>query len=203
MPKNIFFKKEVLKMKVWTEQEIKELVQTNDTVLVNEKNADDEFVYESAGKYGYDDLILMPVVIVDVPGGKGSAKISKAMLENWGVTAEEVIRTGIENISCVVEPLAKRLSRMTGMPEEMFDENPIVIVSTDDGVNGASAIIKAKDELEKMFPDGYAVLPSSIHEMLVVPYDNDKNLNRLVNEVNTTVLSAEDYLSDNVYKFVA
>lgn len=73
-----------------------------------------------------------------------------------------------------------------------------------DGANGAVAIIKAEEELKKAFPNGYIVIPSSIHEMLVMPCDaiEEDKMNDLVGDVNEHALSPEERLSNNVYKFV-
>lgn len=174
--------------------------------LINKKNIDDRIVYKSAEEYGFDDLILVPVMRVDLSGQVGRVKINNNLVKNWGVTADEVIEIGIENIDCIIEPLAKKLARMTGMPEEEFGDGeiPFVIVSTESGEFGASAIIKAKEQLNEMFPDGYVVLPSSIHEMLVVPNTNeDDRLESMVSDVNCNVISDIEYLSDRIYKFVA
>ena len=48
------------------------------------------------------------------------------------------------------------------------------------------------------------LLPSSIHEWILLPDDGQfsvAEMKQLVNEVNREVLSAKDYLSDRVYYY--
>lgn len=57
--------------------------------------------------------------------------------------------------------------------------------------------------LSELFPEGYYLLPSSIHEFLIYPYDGCtvENLLEVVKDVNRTLVSEIDFLSDNVYYF--
>ena len=49
------------------------------------------------------------------------------------------------------------------------------------------------------------VIPSSVHETIVLPYEESNMdsafLFAMVKEVNTTVISSADVLSDNVYYY--
>lgn len=56
---------------------------------------------------------------------------------------------------------------------------------------------------EKLGGDFY-ILPSSIHEILLVPDNGDKaadDLRDMVREVNATQVSPEEKLTDNVYHY--
>ena len=159
----------------------------------------------TANKYGFPDLILVPYVegIVE----NGSIKVTKELLEKWGITKEKLIRDGIKNLNY----------KLMGMSEMLFgvkEKNPkIWVVTNKEKYCGAASIIAAKKELAKRFPDGYIVLPSSIHEVLIVSKniceDVDSNISEIsellnmVKEINATVVSPEDKLSDNIYEMTA
>ena len=62
---------------------------------------------------------------------------------------------------------------------------------------------KYKFVFQNFFPEGYYLLPSSIHEFLIYPQNGCtiKNLLDIVREVNNTAVFPKDYLSGNVYCF--
>lgn len=54
-------------------------------------NATKADVFESAERYGFDDLIIIPYVNMTLDDGMGSVKVTNQLLEKWGVSSEEVI----------------------------------------------------------------------------------------------------------------
>lgn len=175
--------------------------------LLNASNAENCEVYESAAQYGFDDLIIVPYVSNIIEDGY--TRVVPSMLEAWGKTTEEVIEKGFENTYEKVTKLEEILAELTGAsPEEMEImgmTSPFYCVR--DRYNtqfGAVAVIKAREQLDEMFTSGYYVIPSSVHEVLILPADfpeSEEVLNGIVNDVNTEVLAQTDYLSDYVYKF--
>lgn len=78
------------------------------------------------------------------------------------------------------------------------------ILTNSVGINGATSIIY-KDAIrnfaDKLKTDFY-ILPSSIHEVILVPYEDSisrEELKDMVNEVNCTQVPVEEILSDRVY----
>lgn len=68
---------------------------------------------------------------------------------------------------------------------------------------GGSLLGAARKNLKEMFPDGYIVLPSSIHEVIVIPKDIEEKdvLIEMVRNINATQVEPQDRLADNVYEF--
>ena len=61
-------------------------------------------------------------------------------------------------------------------------------------------IKEASDKLH----DNFYILPSSIHEVILVPESSApplKDLQEMVKEINATEVSPEDKLSDSVYRY--
>ena len=176
-----------------TYEKAKDLIKVR---LYNKKNAGD--VYEIGTDYGFKDLALIPYIEgIDISNDKGSIKITEELLDLWGVDKNEVITQGISNLKYRIMSLAE----MIGLPEGMF---PMMVVTNMEMYYGASSIIPAAKELTEMFSDGYVVLPSSIHEVIVVPKDVNTNINGMigmVKEINATAVAPKDKLSDNVYEF--
>ena len=76
----------------------------------------------------------------------------------------------------------------------------MTIVTNEKKINGAAVIMN--EQFMSAFGDCF-VIPSSIHEMIVVPaagadYDT---LSDMINEVNRTQLRPEEVLSDHPYRF--
>ena len=177
--------------------------------LYNNKTKAD--VYKSAAEYGFEDLIIVPACQLSE---NASIRINASHLKNWGVTAEEVINTAIENSvkeGFVIKSMVSMLAKMMGQSEEdliamgMVDDGKMDIITNESAMFGAFGVIAMKDELEKRFPDGYIVLPSSVHEVIVVPADmgNENDLTEMVQSVNASEVSPEEVLGDRVYMFAA
>ena len=67
-------------------------------------------------------------------------------------------------------------------------------------------MIVLTEKLKEMFPNGYIVLPSSVHEVIVVPNDDSieaLELDNMVNEVNDTKVLQEEQLGTKAYRFAA
>ena len=69
---------------------------------------------------------------------------------------------------------------------------------------GAACILydELLTQLGNFLKENYYILPSSIHEVIIIPESqapNKDTLNEMVQEVNETQVEPEDVLSDHVY----
>ena len=87
------------------------------------------------------------------------------------------------------------------------DDIPAMFVLTNkDGVDGATCIVYRGllERIKRRLGRGFYIIPSSVHEVLILPensgYDKE-SLENIVSEVNSTVLSPMDILSENVYYY--
>ncbi len=120
----------------------------------------------------------------------------------------------------IMEEQAKSISLSTGIPyEEVLDhmkgdmfssgpQVPLKILSNKSRVKGAASILYPGmiQELAEQFGDFY-LIPSSVHEWIIVedrstPKDQcpEEYLGSMIPEVNSSCVSAEDYLSDTLYR---
>ena len=93
---------------------------------------------------------------------------------------------------------------MMGMPEE---QDEMMYVATVPDKNSGAGVLAYQDFMdqaaEKLGGDFY-ILPSSIHEILLVPDNGEKaadELRAMVKEVNATQVRPEEKLTDNVYHY--
>ena len=80
------------------------------------------------------------------------------------------------------------------------------VLSNASGVLGASALFypEIQEQISEKIGEGYYVLPSSLHEVIVVPESagfDAGQLTDMVKDANSSVVAPKDVLSDSVYHF--
>lgn len=180
--------------------------------LVNrEKN---EQLLESVPYQEFLDLALVYYYSVPISGDvMGTLVITKEHLELLEITEEELLQAAKSNcerfqpvrVRCM-EDLLYDLGRKIGIEvQEARVCHPFLFVMTNiKGMFGATALVFA-EELEhfaKRIGTGFYVLPSSVHEVILVPECKEFNLEyfkSMVKEINATQVEATEVLSDNIY----
>jgi len=96
--------------------------------------------------------------------------------------------------------------RVTLEEMQTGDDVDMYVMTNEIGINGASVLLYQNSFLnfaKKIGSDLY-ILPSSVHELILVPVNDNispEQLIRMVGEVNTTQVPYEDILSNHVYIF--
>lgn len=132
----------------------------------------------------------------------------------WNVTADELFEIAKENTPKICPSTMGCLEHLLfGWNEdegEIVHENTriptLYVLSNENGINGAVCMLYdnvLKEFAEKMGSD-LLILPSSIHEVLVLKYDEDMNVETykdMVRSVNENDVPKEDILSNSVYVY--
>jgi hypothetical protein len=160
-------------------------------------------VRTSADKFGFDDLVIAPYIRLAFNPDDGilTTGVTPVLLKTWGVTKEQVFTDAYANsfIESTIEPMAEVMTELLGV--ELVEGVPLYVVSNKNRMFGAFSVIPKAPMLERMFPEGYVVFPSSIHECIVMPKSRYMpEMADMVSGMNT-MLNDEDILSDNVYEF--
>lgn len=195
-------------------------------VSVAEKNVD---VLEHAPHIRKEDLAITFHIMLDQSDkGTATTMINDNMMEAYGIDLDQLYQDALLNSPVIcpaqIENMGEALSRMmvedmksAGAPPEVIQEmekdleesnknNPMTIITNDRLVDGASAIFYpgVMDLVGERMKGDYFILPSSVHETLVVPDDGRVSLQELtdmVKEVNMTQVNPEDQLNDQVYHY--
>ena len=163
------------------------------------------------------DLAVVFYCLLDNCGGKSAtALIYNNNLKNWNVTIDDVYKAALKNTP---DLLHSRISSMSalfdkcgvsvdGKEVDLKDYVPsdMYVLTNETKINGAACILYDNvlyDFAQKLGKDLY-ILPSSIHEVILLPKLPIFEKNELVNmvrEVNTEGVAADEILSDNVYEY--
>ena len=191
-----------------------------------EKNKD---LLEHAPHIRKEDLAITFHIMLDQSDkGTATTMINDNMMEAYGIDLDQLYQDALLNSPVIcpaqIENMGEALSRMmiedmksAGAPPEVIQEmekdlkesnkdNPMTIITNDRLVDGASAIFYpgVMDLVGERMQGDYFILPSSVHETLVVPDDGRVSLQELtdmVKEVNMTQVNPEDQLTDQVYHY--
>lgn len=88
---------------------------------------------------------------------------------------------------------------------DMEQEPKLYVLTNDSKVNGAAALFYPgqMDSIKTQLNSNFYVLPSSIHEVIIVPKTEEiasyKDLETMVQDVNSTEVAPEEILTNNVY----
>lgn len=144
--------------------------------------------------------------------GISTALISNRELMVWGISLPELLLTAEKNTSRLFPARIMSLEEVAGEQDIVEEkivkkkESSIYVLTNSCRINGATAILydKILKEFAAGIQDDFYILPSSIHEMLLIPAaecHEDERLAELVREANESFLSPGDVLSDSVYYY--
>ena len=167
-----------------------------------------------------EDLALSLELKFPMEEGVGSIKVSHELAELWAVDTDTLFAQAQENSLKAEPPSLHRmedtmLSLAFGSnAAENLLENPApeevpsqLYVLSNMSKNKGAAVLSYPGVLEKadqLFPKGFYVLPSSIHELLIVPKSPEidpRELGEMVRAVNRAEVAKEEQLSDRVYEY--
>lgn len=177
---------------------------TKDYILQNALLCIGKGVREGAVQRPFIDMVrYIRIEVNDEIIGKGSFILYNKHLDAIGITEDEIFKAALDKAKKDI--MVMPIGEMIGM--SIPTSNPPMIVVSNESCNyGASAMLNT-DALDKIANDNnvkeLVIIPSSIHEVILVPYDADRIdlnvLKQMVSEVNTTSVAPEEVLSNNVY----
>ena len=170
-----------------------------------------------------DLSIVFYIVAGFEEGGMYSIRITNSMLHDWNIGTMDLIKNAyintkrlmplkINSLNGVIENLIFNGNKNNSDDKDVGMENitkeiPIVI-SNSKGINGFSVLLYdgvLKNLADKLGVDRYFILPSSIHEAIIVCESVDNKsiaaLREVVKEANNDVVDDMDILSYSVYLY--
>ncbi|WP_434311293.1 DUF5688 family protein [Hominifimenecus sp. rT4P-3] len=177
------------------------------------------------------DLAIVSCLCFFSPGmPPASALIQNQHLDLWDITPETLQMDASQNLNSLLTPQLLPLDTLiyqiireeiSGLSKE--DENPdtpalirelcgdpsespMYVLTNAHRYLGATGLLQ--ENLLKQFAiqqsAGFFILPSSIHEVILIPETSGispKELQNMLMEINTTTVSAEEWLSNEIYYY--
>ena len=165
----------------------------------------------------HDLSIVFQCLVSEERFGNASILIHNVHLQLWKVNARELYECALENTPLLqgyeladMNTVLEEMKALGGIDDEeiedMQQEVPMYVLSNKSRINGASCILYKdilKDFAMVVDKDLY-VLPSSIHEVILLPSDGtqeSEQLKEMVREINQSQVEKEEVLSDSVYYY--
>ena len=151
------------------------------------------------------------------PKNRSTILVTHSLMEQMGITHEQLHEDALKNAPvmrpAVIQGMTEVLMEMMGpemggvlgdmeLPQEEFMYVASVLSKTAGA--GVLAYQEFLDQAAERLGGDFFILPSSIHELLLVPDDGTKSFHELqamVKEVNATQVSPEEKLTDSVYHY--
>ena len=172
----------------------------------------------------YCDLaVVFCLILENSENGRATALIHNEHMKMWGTDINTLYELAKMNtprlLPAEIKTMAKVMKEIAGKYmgsdwgdaffEDFLDESiprPLYVLSNRDGMKGAAVILY--EGVLKMFAEKIGhdlfILPSSVHEVLLVPYEESthaEELEELVKMINLAEVPEEDVLSDHVYLY--
>jgi len=173
---------------------------------------------------------LAVIYTIDVSGvindGMATIRLSNEIMNHFKITVDELDVIASENTKQryglqvedimeylemnIVKDIAELLEIEEEQAREMFKDTyqteiPMYFVTNERKIYGAASILdeSVQDELAEKIGERFCVIPSSVHEVIVIPFNGDfdelEMLNEMVRSVNLEIVSSEEMLSDKMY----
>lgn len=190
------------------------------------KQRNDELLLEMPFRIWQDLALVAYYAFEDIRFGRAAIMIRNSHLRMWGVDEDTLFEDAEENMRTLLPeylmPMQKMLREI--LREETSDANflrlpgelslamakdeciSMYVLSNREKMYGASSILYSENirQLAKQLNRNLIILPSSVHEVLLVPDNGHMErefLLDMVREVNDTHVDPEEILSYNVYYY--
>ena len=193
----------------WDHREIRDFDKIKDKIVYKLINAElnAEFLKEIPHLPMFELAVVFYLAIGAESSNCGSVLIRNSHINLWkqpiSVIYEMAKRNTPKLFPPIIKPLYEYLEEMTGEP---MAESSIFLLTNRTCVNGAAVMLYPAllKQIHENLGRNYYLLPSSVHELLIVPESEGEDfeeLKAMVQNVNDTQLEQEELLSYSVYYF--
>ena len=165
-----------------------------------------------------DMAVVYRFVLSSDDDGRASILVTNQIIESMGVTPEQLHADALENaphikpaeIRGMSEVMAEHVgpaqAEMMGIVPMDSEDEQMFVATVPDKVHGAGVLAYQDfmDQAAERVGGDFFILPSSIHEILIVPDNGQmdlKTLEDMVKDVNATQVAPADKLTDSVYHY--
>lgn len=199
--------------------QIKDFEQVKDAIaprLMSQKWNED-LLESRPHKIVADLAVTYHIMLKQDINGTASVPITNDLMKSWGVDADILHKLAVLNLPNLIpstfQSMSEVLSDMLGENNDAEDilagvssqDDVMFVLSNEKKMYGASALLD-KEMMQKIINkfESFYILPSSVHECLIVRASAEMDVNMLtamVQDVNAGQVAVEDRLSNHVYRY--
>lgn len=158
------------------------------------KEANEEMLRDMPYEKYFDLAVVYYVILELTPFGTAMVQVENKHLKLWGVSAADIAAAAREN---TLKLLAPDVIRLTDF---------LYVVTNRTGTFGAAVMLYPEiwKRIRNMIGEDFYILPSSIHELILIRESygmNRTQLEMMVEEINETEVDEEEVLTDTVYYY--
>lgn len=171
-----------------------------------QRTSDENLVKRSCDLDGIEQYLILQG---ERDGSCYTVKVVPIILANVRIDENQAWEKALENLSAdtQITSLGKVLADMTGAHYDGLMDSDIKfhVITNSHKCKGAACIMNRKalrTFTQKYDTNMLFVLPSSVHEMMIAPYDSSfklEELSAMVKEINETQVAPEERLTDRAY----
>ena len=158
-----------------------------------------------------EDLALILELKFPMEEGTGSIKVSHELAAQWEVDtdalfeqaernamkAEPAVLQKMEDVLSLLETDGKEVENLLDAESPQTAESGLYVLSNQSKVRGAAVLSYpgVMEKIDHLFPEGFYILPSSVHELLIVPKSPEldpKELGEMVRSINRSEVAKEE-----------
>lgn len=166
---------------------------------------------------GHGLAMVCDIKMKDGDEGSWRATVTQSMLEGQNYDKRELFMAAMDNAQLIDPPILvdmgqalfthegeNLLKRNEPLPPE--DVSNMYVLSNTGGMLGSAVLFypDTREHVAEVLGEGYCVLPSSQHEVLIIPDSagiDRGELAEMVKQANESVVEAKDVLSDNIFHY--
>ena len=161
----------------------------------------------------FHDFAIVFYLIMEISSsGSGTILITNGMLRSWDVDIRDLYEAASANTPSILpadfRPMQAVIREMLGSDSfsDIQDDNHMYILTNSIRHFGATAILYRGmlEQIGEELHDDYYILPSSIHEVIILPRrysPSPEDLDAMIVEINETQVQPDEILSDHAYYY--
>ncbi len=140
--------------------------------------------------------------------------VTDKIISTWGVDEEDLYNDSLKNLPLILPSTLQTIGDVIRkmMPASEIGEmdlfpvtDAFYVLSNERNCYGAASLLDSEKmaEISSLIGEGYYILPSSVHEVLLIPdaHMEPDALASMVHDVNMTTVSETERLSNSIYRY--
>lgn len=153
-----------------------------------------------------DFFVTFFVLIEDDEDSLASFPVTMEIMDDWGIESETLLQDAVANAERMLPATIESIEDAIGMEKADTDENTFYVISNRKRRYGAMSVLykDALSDFEERLGEPFFIIPSSVHEMLLIPSSMNvavKDLKGMLQDVNASIVPPNDILGSHIYYF--